>query len=375
MSKNTFVTLQGRRFHYIWLRDHCLCPSCHDPDSFQKIYDVSMCSTPPQPLSVEATETALQIVWDEQPRHWSSFPIAWLLRHAYDPSPAPEPQRQRLLWDKAWLQSAAIAWPDTASSAFEVWTEQLLRLGFTLLRHLTLDALHALLDTVGPRHPTEYGATPSRVKPIAGATDLSLSAAGYALAPHTDGSYRQGERLLQYLYACENTTSGGESILVDGFRVAQDIRRHHPEAFQILTQTPVRFRQFDAHIGYFFCHSTPILRLDAKDEVEAVYFSHKNSSWHLPFDHMERFYQAYGILARYLNDSVYQYRIRLEAGDCLLMENARVLHGRTAYDPSTGYRELESGYISWIYLLGRRDYPHVKAQFLGEIDRAVNVAS
>ncbi|PON17854.1 hypothetical protein C2W62_11040 [Candidatus Entotheonella serta] len=185
-------------------------------------------------------------------------------------------------------------------SNFDDWADQLLSFGFTVLRNLSLEGLHDLLDALGPRHRTEYGDNPARVKPIPGSTDLSLSAEGYALPPHTDGSYRQGENLLQYLYACENTTLGGESTVVDGFRVAHDVRQHHPEAFRLLTETPVRFRQFDSHIGYFLCHPTPIIRLDCTGDFEAVYFSHKNSSWDLPFERMEAFYQAYCTFARYL---------------------------------------------------------------------------
>jgi alpha-ketoglutarate-dependent taurine dioxygenase len=362
----TFITVGGKRFHYIWLRDHCLCPACHYPESFQKLYDVSLHGAPAAPLAVEEIDGELHLVWDEEPPHRSIFPIDWLHRHAYDPNPAPQRRHERILWDNAQLESNLATWPNTRMSGFDDWADQLLSLGFTILRHLTLDTLHALLDSIGPRHPTEYGSTPSRVKPIPGSTDLSLSAAGYALPPHTDGSYRQGENLLQYLYACENTTVGGESILVDGFRVAHEVRRHHPEAFRLLTDTSVQFRQFDSHIGYFLCHTTPIIKLDPSGDFEAVYFSHKNSSWHLSFDEMEPFYQAYCTFARYLHDPTYQYRIRLDSGDCLLTQNARVLHGRTAYEPHTGYRELEAGYISWIYVHGRRDYPHFHAQFLGE---------
>jgi len=308
----------------------------------------------------------LHIVWDEDPPHQSIFPIDWLHRHAYDPNPAPEYRHERILWDKAQLETSSVTWPDARSSNFDTWADQLLSLGFTVLRNLCLDTLHNLLDAIGPRHRTEYGDNPARVKATPGSTDLSLSAAGYALSPHTDGSYRQGENLLQYLYACENTTAGGESIVVDGFRVAQDVRQNHPEAFQLLTQTLVRFRQFDSHIGYFLCHPTPIIRLDCNGDFEAIYFSHKNSSWDLPFDQMAPFYDAYCTFARYLHDPAYQYRIRLHSGDCLLTQNARVLHGRTAYEPQTGYRELEAGYISWIYVRGRRDYPHFEAQFLGQ---------
>ena len=366
-ASSTFVTVDGKRFHYVWLRDHCLCPACHYPESFQKLYDVSQYGPPATPLAVEQIAGELRIVWDEEPPHQSVFPIDWLHRYAYDPSPASEDRHERILWDRATLDNLSVTWPDARANDFDGWADQLLRLGFTVLTNLSLEDWHALLDSIGPRHRTEYGDNPARVKATPGSTDLSLSAAGYALPPHTDGSYRQGENLLQYLYACENTTTGGESIVVDGFRVAQEVRQRHPEAFRLLTETPVQFRQFDAQIGYYLRHPTPIIRLDCAGDYESITFSHKNSSWDLPFDLMEPFYQAYCTFARYLHDPAYQYRIRLDSGDCLLTQNARVLHGRTAYQPDSGYRELEAGYTSWIYVRGRRDFPYFRAKFLGEL--------
>ncbi len=49
MENNSFITVEGNRFHYIWLRDNCLSPKCRHPSSFQKIYDISEVIEPPKP--------------------------------------------------------------------------------------------------------------------------------------------------------------------------------------------------------------------------------------------------------------------------------------------------------------------------------------
>ena len=36
---------------------------------------------------------------------------------------------------------------------------------------------------------------------------------------------------------------------------------------------------------------------------------------------------------------------RLEPGDCVVMQNDRALHGRTAFDPSRGRRHLQGCYV------------------------------
>ncbi len=36
MQSGNYITVNGKRFHHIWLRDNCLCPECRHPTSFQK---------------------------------------------------------------------------------------------------------------------------------------------------------------------------------------------------------------------------------------------------------------------------------------------------------------------------------------------------
>ena len=92
--------------------------------------------------------------------------------------------------------------------------------------------------------------------------------------------------LIVGLYCVENNAPGGESIVVDGYRVAADLEREAPEDFARLCRTPVTFRQFDPAAGYHFTRTTPILRCDAQGAVTAVTFSHKNFSVDLPFEEM-----------------------------------------------------------------------------------------
>ena len=91
MQKDDHVAIHGRRFHYTWLRDHCLCPECYHQDSAQKIYDLGLDPVPVEPLSVEETASELRISWYGPQRHESVFPIQWLLEHSYDPAPGSGP--------------------------------------------------------------------------------------------------------------------------------------------------------------------------------------------------------------------------------------------------------------------------------------------
>ena len=358
MQNDTFVTIHGKRFHYTWLRDHCLCSECFHQESSQKIFDISPSPLPLEPTVVEEAEEQLRILWNGNAPHESVFPINWLLDHSYDPAPDFEPQGEIALWDAAYLESHPPGFFDAHSASFESWHQQLTRLGFAVLHNLDRLDLHLWFNEIAPIHVTEYGVT-SRVRPTPEAKDLAMSHAGDGLLPHTDGSYRWGERLLQFLFTHQNITSGGDTILIDGFRVAQDFRLQHPVEFQRLASTRIQYRQYDRQAGYVFKHSTPILLLEDSGEVEAVYYCPKNIDWQLPFDLVEDFYRAYNLFSSYLNDPANQYRFRLEQGDCVLFQNFRVLHSMGEYDPRSDYRDFETGYVDWSYVEARMEYQRV----------------
>ena len=364
ITKENFLTIQGKRFHYIWLRQHCLCPDCRHPTSFQGLFDLSDYSSPPEPLSVEEKDEAIEITWKEEPPHQSIFPISWLLNHAYDPLPQ-KPEEQEILWDRAWLETHPPKKYDIYSSSQHVWMSQLFALGFTVLKNINADNLDSFISSIGPIHQTEYGRF-TELKAIPNSTDLGQSPTGHRLRLHTDRCHVHEPRLVQVLYCVDNNASGGESLLVDGFRIAKDFHQNHPDYFQILTKTPLQFQDFDPMRGYFFSRKTPILELDWEGKVAGIYFSRKTCNWNLAFDELEAFYEAYSAFCRYLKDSIYEYRFRLEPGDCLLAQNFRIIHGRTAYDPLSGSRHLRWATLAWDYISARQNFEMVKHLYLRE---------
>lgn len=46
---------------------------------------------------------------------------------------------------------------------------------------------------------------------------------------------------MQFLHCIEQAAEGGESEVVDGFHMAEQLRRDEPEAFALLTTLPVDF--------------------------------------------------------------------------------------------------------------------------------------
>ena len=364
MSGNKrFLTVNGKRFHHIWLRDNCLCPNCFAENSFQRVLDISDFQSP-TPLSVEQQNGDLRIVWDETPTHESLFPVSWLMNRAYDTEPKPLIQvPETVLWDKDWLENHPPQRHDIHSVPESVWMDDLLTFGFTILKNMAVEELEPFLASIGPLIDTEFGAI-SDVRPTPGSKDVGYSTTGPELRPHNGHVFKQSVQALLFFYCVEHEAEGGESLLIDGFRVAEDFRKDHPDDFQLLVDTPATFWRFDAQCDYYFSTTLPIIELDKQGKVSQIRFNAKNCDRTLPFDQTERFYEAYTAFMHYLKKSEYNYLFRMKAGEIQIIQNSRILHGRTPFNPDSGLRHLKAGLMDWDYVAGRRNFHQVKHLYM-----------
>ena len=64
----------------------------------------------------------------------------------------------------------------------------------------------------------------------------NLAYSSIELSPHTDGSYHYDAPGPMLFHFMETQASGGETVLVDGFAVAETLRREAPRSFNLLCQ-------------------------------------------------------------------------------------------------------------------------------------------
>ena len=95
-----------------------------------------------------------------------------------------------------------------------------------------------------------------------------------------------------------------------------------------------------------------------------IYFGNQNCDRDIPFEKVDDFYAAYCTFYRSLKNSEYQYIFKLESGQILLAQNFRTLHGQMPFDPTSGSRHFETGYIDWDHLMGRQNFHQVKHLYL-----------
>ncbi len=280
----------------------------------------------------------LEVTWPDG--HESRF-SARFLRATADGEAPPE----RSLWD-------ATSFPDGVPSVDYAavtedeeglldWLEAVEVHGFCQLRGVpaTPEATRALALRIGYLRETIFGGFWDFTADLAH-KDTAYTKLGIGL--HTDGTYSHDAPGLQMFHCLAFDGRGGDSLLVDGFKVAEALRRRDPPAFDVLARVQVPGHYVEP--GIHLRAERPVLRLDRQGRLVQVSFNnHDRAPFRLPDEEMTAFYDGLRAFAALAADPDLQVKFRLEPGVPLLFDNWRVLHGRTAYQ---GQRRLCGCYLN-----------------------------
>ena len=137
---------------------------------------------------------------------------------------------------------------------------------------------------------------------------------------------------------------GGGSTFVDGLKVLEGLREDQPEYFRLLSEYAIPFRFHDQEHDIRKHHR--VINLDNFGNiVEIKYNAHIADIFDLPSEIMYDYYIAYRELMGRLKDARYKIELKLAAGQMVVFDNRRVLHGRKAFDESIGERHLRGCYV------------------------------
>ena len=324
----------------IWLRDQCACSQCRHP-SGQRLFEIG--DLPEHPRIERVTtqgDGSVRVAWTEG--HVSIYPAAFLYEHNLKTRRAAAPIT---LWgaDLAALPEgdwAAIARDPAAELA---WLEAYHRYGFGLLRNVP--ARPGMVAEVGDRlgfvRTTNYG----RLFDVISVPDPNnLANTALGLGVHSDNPYRDPTPGVQLLHCLVSDAPGGDSILVDGFAAAEQLRTEAPGQFDLLARVPANFRFADKDAD--LQARRPLICVDVEGRIAAIHFNNRSfAGIDGPVELVEPWYAAYRNFARLLKQPERALAFRLAPGDLLVMENERALHGRTAFDVNLGRRHLQGCYV------------------------------
>ena len=342
------VWSQGRANQLLslfWLRDHCQDPASQHPETKQRLLDTFQIPANISARAVTVTDGGreLRVQWADE-SHVSRFDAAFLATVRVDPEVLPA---QRSLWDRDSMGNNP---PHVAGAAF-----------------LTDDAvLKDLLEKVA-RHGLCFvegvAATPEATKQVAAriaylrdtifgaywdfTANMEHKDTAYtslAIGPHTDGTYSVDAPGYQMFHCLAADCSGGENVLIDGFKMAEILRRDQSDLFRVLTQVAIPGHYLDHERGIHLMARRPLLRLDESGELlQVTYNNYDRAPFVLPPEKQTVFYRALGAFNALCADQSLQYRRRLLPGSMLIFDNWRVLHARDAY---VGYRRLAGVYLN-----------------------------
>jgi len=334
---------QGR-FSPFWLRDHCHSKESLHPDTLQRQVDTFAFPADIAPAAVEIREggRSLHIVWKHD-GSTSFLPAAFLWDIAQSNGRETAPRRR--LWDRGTM---AENFPTMSHSDIMSGNEGLLRWlslvelhGFALASGVppTAEATKELVTRIGYVRETIFGGMWDFTANLAFKDTAYTSA---AIGPHTDGTYSIDSPGYQMFHCLKFNGSGGESTLVDGFKVADQIRQSDPLAFEVLSsvQIPAQYLGDGVHLRA----EHPVIALDHNgDFLQIAYNNYDRAPFRLPATRMNVFYRALKLFNQLINDPSNEITMRLAPGTALLFDNWRTLHGRRSYQ---GIRWLCGAYLN-----------------------------
>jgi len=332
------------RFSPFWLRDHCHSSDSLNPDTLQRQVDTFAIPADivPARLEIIGGGETLRIIWKHDGTT-SILPAAFLWEIARHAGRDSAPRRR--LWDR---QSLGTDFPTVTHAEVMSGDEGLLRwlslveeYGFALVSGVpaTLEATQELATRIAYVRATIFGGMWEFTANMAFKDTAYTSA---AIGPHTDGTYSLDSPGYQLFHCLQFDGSGGESTLVDGFKVAQDIRKTDRIAFEVLSSVKVPARYLGDGVHLRAEH--PVIGLDHQGDFRQIaYNNYDRAPFNLPSVRMNAFYRALTLFNRMINDPLNEITMRLAPGTALLFDNWRTLHGRRAYQ---GNRRLCGAYLN-----------------------------
>jgi gamma-butyrobetaine dioxygenase len=331
----------------MWLRDNA--STNRDAVSGQRLVDVTDLPSAPKIRSARLKANVIEVRWEDQAVS-SEFDLSWL-NDAARPADERRPELCIHRWPNGaeldaasefgWLDFAALANDSTEKLS---WLTRLGQAGMAFIRGVptTDEGILEAVRHVGRVCETNYGLV-FDVRSVPQPQNLAYSDLGLGL--HTDNPYREPVPGFQALHALMVSPDGGESLFADGFALAEHLRSSQPDDFARLSSTavPFRYRSKDADLYA----ERPLIQLRCDGQVSAVHYNNRSIAPLAAADlRTEAFYAAYRRFAELLKQSSFQMRYRLKAGELVLFDNQRILHGRTAFTSARHPRHLRGCYLT-----------------------------
>ena len=330
-------------FPFIWLRDNAR-ENFH-PETQERTFDLTTVSAGIEPDSVVSDGASLHIRWPQRGDK-CVYDGSWLYAHRPGRCRDDPARTGRLAWNADSMPAIPRADAKACSESATELVNALLELkrhGLLIVDRLADDA-EAGVDfgrLIGFMRETNFGVIFDVVNK---AVPNNLAYTALDLPLHTDLPNQEAIPGFQFLHCYRSNVDGGDSVFADGLKLCDDVQREAPDDFEILSRTAIPWRFHDATAD--IRQHRPIINLDRNGGFEAFVFNaHIADLPDMPSGDLHAFYPVYQRLMIRMRDPRYAIRYSLSPGEMVAFDNRRVLHGRTAFDATSGDRHLRGYYI------------------------------
>ena len=346
------------RYHSNWLRDNALDSKTRDVHSGQRLInhsDFSNVYIDSASLDKSGENISLTFLPENKRVIFSSN---WLIKYSYDK------KRKKTI---GWIDSNLRTWDNnfsknlpeinfekakTNKSCLYKWLVSLNTYGFAKINKCKIKsgALLEIAGLFGYIRETNYGKF-FNVKTNVNAINLAYTNLG--LSPHTDNPYRNPVPTMQILFCLENSVTGGDSIIIDGFYAAKLLQNQNSYFFDLLSKYSAHF-EFKEKNKTHLESTRPLIELSSSKEIVTIRFNNRSIApiTDVPYNKMADYYKAYNLFSNIINNPKLAVKFKLNPGECFIVDNTRVLHARTAYS-GEGKRWLQGCYVDKDGLLSK----------------------
>ncbi|XP_073693157.1 gamma-butyrobetaine dioxygenase [Garra rufa] len=347
-------------YPFTWLRDNCQCPHCTLQSAQARSLLFSNLDVHTGMDQVQLMDNKVSITWPDQ--HSSEFDPDWLKKRCFSSEARQALQEELFLNEREyWDSSLQIPTGDFQEvlhddKAALAWLEALRRTGIVYLRGAPAEQgqVARLSQRIGYLRLTFYGHTwQVEDKPMAN----NVAYTSGELNLHTDYPALHHPPGVQFLHCVRQADQGGESEVVDGFHMVEQLRREDPEAFNILSSLRVDFTDSGADYCDFSVQSkNHIIDVDSEGRVTRINYNNatRDSVLDIPLHKVQPFYSSLKAFVELLSRPENVFTYRMEPGDLVTFDNWRLLHGRKSYQSrGQNLRHLEGAYLDWDEVMSR----------------------
>ena len=328
------------KLHPLWMRERSLEEGTVDQNSLQRLYDPEKISENLEIKEVNKLEKdKLLIKFSDN--HVAKYCIKNLIKEIKRAKGLPD----KVFWNKENISLRKFKFDYSKNENKQIYEilEYYHRYGFAIVSKLKPEdgEIINFAKKIGYIRETNFGKL-FNVKSQKQPNDLAYTS--IELESHTDNPYRKPVPSIQFLFCIHNSCQGGDSTIVDGFKVAEDLKNENLNAFNTLTNTLINFKFKDKDA--ILEKTGKIIKLSERGELKQIKYSNRlDFVFYQEPKKLDEFYAAKRIMHQMINSSKYLFKFRLEPGDLIIMNNYRTLHGRTSYNTAEGDRWLQGLYI------------------------------